>query len=680
MKSVITITFFALISALSACGQFSIDVAPSHVSLKSGAQQQFLVSESNAQNPSGSWSVSSSACGSIDSDGLFTAAAVTSDQACGVSFTDAQNSKSASATLSVISLLDGPAELPRSVPNSSMTSTPAPGKVISAPAGGLQSAFNDAECGDTIQLEAGVSYSGAYTLPAKPCDDAHFVIIRTSAPDSLLPPEGTHINPCYAGVLSLPGRPSFTCPNSLNSPMAKIVAAGHVSPITLAAGANHYRLGPGLEITRAVGSGIVTNLIVPSGAADNIVVDRDWIHGTAQDETTRGVFLSGITSAAIVDSYLNDFHCNAGIGSCTDSQAIAGGTSALPSGNWKIEGNFLEAAAETILFGGVLHNSATPADITIRRNYLSKPLIWMPGQVGFVGGKETATATCPQWDLSGTIKQCPFIVKNLFELKNAQRVLVEGNVLENVWPGFTQHGHAVLLSGLNPPGPLSTVSVADVTIRNNRIAHATSGIAIANMATDGVPNLPVARISVHDDVFDDLSPAYALGDTSITAALAFQLNSCPTCEPLTDVSINHVTMLLQSPKIGFLLGATVPVLLKGITLANSIVSVNPNLAVNGLGPGGPCGTLGSTNLARINNCFAVPYSFAGNVLIGATSTWPAGNFFPSNPAAIMFQNYANGNGGDYHLLPTSPFARRGTDGKDPGADISKVNGATQGVN
>jgi hypothetical protein len=46
----------------------------------------------------------------------------------------------------------------------------------------------------------------------------------------------------------------------------------------------------------------------------------------------------------------------------------------------------------------------------------------------------------------------------------------------------------------------------------------------------------------------------------------------------------------------------------------------------------------------------------------------------------MFANYANGNGGDYHLLPASPFAGKGTDGKDPGADVDKVNAAILGVN
>jgi hypothetical protein len=542
--------------------------------------------------------------------------------------------------------------------------------------GGLQTAINSANCGDTLELEAGISYSGAYTLPAKPCDDAHWIVIRTSAPDSSLPAEGSRINPCYGGIPSLPGRPAFSCSNASSAVLSKIVTPRSVASLTLAAGANHYRLGPGLEITRAAGSGLNFGLILPSGAVDHIVIDRDWIHGTAQDETTRGILLSGVTDAAIVDSYLNDFHCTAGIGACADAQTISGGTGPLPQGNWKISGNFLEASTENILFGGVLKNSVTPADITIVNNHLFKPLIWMPKQPGFVGGKETPTDKCAGWDPTGAIGQCPFVVKNLFELKNAKRVLFEGNVLENVWPGFTQHGNAILLSGLNPPGLLSDISVADITLRNNRIAHATAGLVIANMATNGVPNLPVARISVHDDVFDDLSPAYSNGDNSVTAALPFQLNNCIPCVPLTDILIQHVTMLLQKPKIGFIFGAYAPALMPRVNFVNNIVSIIPSIAITS-----PSGSvcLGPTTLARLNGCFASPYGFSGNLLIGATNTWPAGNFFPANPAAVMFENYGNGNGGDYHLLPVSPFSGKATDGKDPGADVDKVNQAIGGV-
>ena len=62
------------------------------------------------------------------------------------------------------------------------------------------------------------------------------------------------------------------------------------------------------------------------------------------------------------------------------------------------------------MFGGAA-GSQVPADIEIRRNHMFKPLTWQPGRPEFIGRK--------------------FIVKNLFELKNGERVLVEGNLMEN---------------------------------------------------------------------------------------------------------------------------------------------------------------------------------------------------------------------------------------------------------
>jgi large repetitive protein len=86
---------------------------------------------------------------------------------------------------------DGPAELPRIYIQTAMSNTPAPGSTISVNAGGdLQSALNSASCGDTIQLQAGATFTGVFTFPAKNCDANHWIIVRTSADDSVLPAEG----------------------------------------------------------------------------------------------------------------------------------------------------------------------------------------------------------------------------------------------------------------------------------------------------------------------------------------------------------------------------------------------------------------------------------------------------------------------------------------------------------
>ena len=88
------------------------------------------------------------------------------------------------------------------------------------------------------------------------------------------------------------------------------------------------------------------------------------MHGTAQDETARGVDLGGSTYLSVVDSFFTDFHCVSRTGACIDSQTINGGLGSDPMGPYKIVDNFLEASGENILFGGGTA-STTPADIQI---------------------------------------------------------------------------------------------------------------------------------------------------------------------------------------------------------------------------------------------------------------------------------------------------------------------------
>ncbi len=584
--------------------------------------------------------------------------------------TDASgNHASAAFNLTVSSTsttgFDGPAELPRTYIQSAMSNTPAPGKTITVNAGGdLQAALNNASCGDTIQLQAGATFVGAFTFPAKNCDDSNWVIVRTNSDDSLLPAEGTRVTPCYAGVSSLPARPAFACASTKNVLAKLVMPVTGSGPIVFAAGANYYRL-IGLEVTRGTFAGTVYSLAMMRGAADHLVFDRLWLHGLAQDETGRGVALAG-TNIAIVDSFLTDFHCISGTGACSDAQAISGGGGNLPMGPYKITNNFLEGSTENIIFGGAAA-TMTPADIEIRQNHFFKPVTWLKGQAGYVGAA------------NGN----PFTVKNLLELKNAQRVLVEGNILEYTWGGFSQSGFAILLTPKNQAGSNGSnlcpaCQVTDVTIRYNLIRHVGAGFQIANALSDnGGVQLDGQRYSIHDVAIDDMNSTKYNG-----AGLFAQLSVSAGAPVLQNVTIDHVTAFASSMvlNIGAMLAASGP--MKNFVISNNILSVGTYPVWSTGGGPGNC-AYHDRPLTTFNACFS-PYTFAGNILIGNTaafppSAWPSQNYFSSTAGAVQFVNFSGGNGGDYRLQSSSPFRGKGTNGKDAGADMDAINSATAGV-
>ena len=558
---------------------------------------------------------------------------------------------------------DGPAELPRTYLQTTMANTPAPGKTVLVSSGAaLQSALNSANCGDTIELAAGTTFTGPFTLPAKNCDDSHWIIVRTSAPDASLPPEGTRITPCYAGVASLPGRPAFHCPSNQNVLAQVVEPQSADGPFYLASGANHYRL-MGLEITRPAGIGIVYALVsAPNGTADKIILDRVWLHGTANDETKNGFNLSGITNAALIDSYANDFHCTSMVGTCTDAQVIGGGNSTVAGGPYKISNNFLEASTEAVLFGGG-GATTTPSDIEIIHNHFFKPLTWLSGQPGFVGGA------------SGR----PFMVKNALELKNAQRVLIEGNIFEYSWGGFSQVGFLILLTPKNQGGQCSVCQVTDVTIRYNTLSHSGTGISIANGTSDsGASGTAGERYSIHDITIDDINMSLFNG-----GGAAFQIVNAWPATPLNNIVINHVTAFPDPmSKIISLGNDTTNQTMYGFTFTNSIVGT-ARFPVWSSGGQLNC-AISSVPLTALNACFPQGYTFSNNALIAVNgnypqSMWPGNNLFPSSAGAVQFANFNNAIGGDYTLLSSSPYKSAGTDGKDLGADISAIQSAIAGV-
>ncbi|HJR05862.1 MAG TPA: hypothetical protein VJ842_01095, partial [Pyrinomonadaceae bacterium] len=286
--------------------------------------------------------------------------------------------------------------------------------------GNLQQAIDRAQPGDTLLLEAGAAFTGTFTLPAKRGGEgsANWITIRTNAPDTELPPAGTRITPAHAHLLP------------------KLLSPGANAPaLRTAAGAHHYRL-VGLEIAPANASVEITNLVTLGDGSDaqnkletvphHLSLERCYIHAYPDQALRRGVALNS-ASTDILDSHLSDFKAT------VDAQAVWGWNGPGP---FRIINNYLEASGEVAGFGGTepAIPGLVPSDIEFRRNYCTKQVSWRG-----------------RW-----------LVKNLFELKNAQRVWVEGNVLENNWADG-QVGYAIVLTPGNGTGSASAV-VQEVTI------------------------------------------------------------------------------------------------------------------------------------------------------------------------------------------------------------------------
>src|SRR5258708_16260363 len=103
-----------------------------------------------------------------------------------------------------------------------------------------------------------------------------------------------------------------------------------------------------------------------------------------------------------------------------------------------------------------------------------------------------------------------FIVKNDFEMKNAQRVLFDSNAVEGTWGGFSQHGYSIVITPKNQSSGTDNVCplcmVTDVTIRYVTIKHMAGAFEIANAlgGATGAPPLMGQRYSIHDVIADDI--------------------------------------------------------------------------------------------------------------------------------------------------------------------------------
>jgi hypothetical protein len=463
----------------------------------------------------------------------------------------------------------------------------------------LQRALDTARPGDEVVLEAGAAFVGNFVLPVKQGES--FVTVRSSRAGELA--EGRRVTPSDAAR------------------MARVATPNSAPALLAPPNSHHWRL-VGLEVTQS--GRFDTYDLIHLGDGDSrgpqdtaaeaprqLTIDRCYLH-SFDDATTlkRGVALNS-AHTAVVNSHVS------GVKSKDQETHALGGWNG--PGPFLIENNYLEAAGVNVMFGGAVTAipNLVPSDITIRNNHLYKPVAWKG-----------------VWQ-----------AKNLLELKNARRVTVTGNVLENSWPD-AQTGWGVILNVLGEYGPSEVVE--DVEFARNRLVNVANGINLRGMEpTDARTRM--RRVTVSDNLVEGVG-AYG-GEGKV-----FQL-----LNGTESVRFDHNTVRGRVSSL-LLLDAVGAFRHEGLAFTNN------------LGPHGTYGVFangGAQGTAALEQ-FARRWSFAGNVIAGADAgRYPARNLYP---LAFRPESFADAARGNYRVRDPR-FKGRGTDGRDPGCDFDGLEAA-----
>lgn len=439
--------------------------------------------------------------------------------------------------------------------------------------GDLQAALDKAQPGDTIFLEAGATFSEAFKLPRKSGEE--FITIRSSASEAQLPAAGIRLDPHkYRSVL-----PKLTS-NVKGEPV-----------ISAADGAHHFRfvgveIGPTLEglydIVR-IGTGQEKSV---DELPHHIEFDRVWIHGSPTEGQRRGIAANG-RHVRIVNSYISDIKRKG-----DESQGIAAWAT---DGPIEITNNYIEAAAENILFGGagsVL--KLVPTDCIVDSNHLDKPLNW---------------------------KGSDWVVKNLFEIKNGKRIKVVNNLMTNNW-AMGQDGNAILFITRADNGDATVIDEIEFT---GNIVRGTGG----GMNILGGEGSGGHRLTIRNNVFNDVDGQKWGGGGHFMKVTDW------------DGLVIENNTVLQKNNIAVLYGEPV----KGFVFRNNIVFENEyGFHGDGVGSG-----------QRAIDKFCPGGTVAGNVIIGGNKDlYRESNSFPASVELVGFESL---DPIKYRLKATSPYLK-----------------------
>lgn len=325
---------------------------------------------------------------------------------------------------------------------------PAQHVVVVKPGEVIQSAIDAAPDNTLIRIQPG-KYACNLVIPAGKTG----LTLQTDMADPTLIPPVPWVTPAMFGL-----KAAILVPQDPASPVISAAPGAHDCLLQL------LEVGPNLVLPDR---GLIDlgdlNQATFDAVPYNIHVDRCYVHGSPEKGAHRGVMLN-TRNSRVTRCYISDCWERG-----RDSQALAAFTGPGP---YYIGSNYLEGSGENVMIGGVdpKITGLIPSDILVEGNYCFKPLAW-----------KTLGLT-PAQIAAGVPSGC---VKNLFELKNARRVILRQNVFENSWID-AQSGHGVVFTVRDQDGMAPWTSISDVLVQGNVIRHV-QGSAFNILGLDDIP-------------------------------------------------------------------------------------------------------------------------------------------------------------------------------------------------
>ena len=242
-----------------------------------------------------------------------------------------------------------------------------------------------------------------------------------------------------------------------------------------------------------------------------------------------------------------------------------------------------------------------------------------------------------------------WVVKNVFELKNARNVVVEQNVFENHWQQ-AQAGYAIVFTPRNSGGACTWCGVDNVTFRFNIVRNVAAGINLLGYDIPSRPTRQTTDVTIEHNLFYGVTTA--LGGNGWFLLIGD--------EP-RNVTVEHNTIDYDGTTAVYAYGgtATVPRTILGFRFANNA------LRHNKYGMNGASSSYGNPTLTR----YFPGVFFQRNWLQGGNAAlYPSGNVFSGTFPSAFVDVAAF----DYRAVAGGILAGAATDGTNIGVDITAL--------